>query len=187
MLFKSQAVTEQQLRAERPTGAADSAGGTGALLGLRAEHSTVTVHGRHTYVSGVDATRSIYFVSVLGWFYSKLPLLCPHGVAEGSYSLAFHASGHILADPHWYPQKSPLEPDQTVPWLMCKALEELEVFLNWVTGKDFMSVTELCMWLNFSCCPKRLMGETQAKHLKQTPNPNCAGEAVAAALLVPVN
>lgn len=56
LLFKSQAVAEQQLRAERPTGAADSAGDIGALLGLRAEHSTVTVHGRYTYVSGVDAT-----------------------------------------------------------------------------------------------------------------------------------
>lgn len=38
VLFKSQAVAEQQLRAERPIGAADSAGDIGALLGLRAEH-----------------------------------------------------------------------------------------------------------------------------------------------------
>lgn len=71
------------------------------------------------------------------------------------------------------PKKSPSEPGQTVPWLMSKDLGELEVFLNWVTGKDFMSMTELCMWLNCSCCPNRSMGETRAKHLKQAPNPNC--------------
>lgn len=108
---------------------------------------TVTIHGRYTYLfQGWMQPEVFILYQFLGWFYSKLLLLCPHGVAGGSYSPAFHASGRILAD---HAQKSPLEPGQTVPWLMSKALGELEVFLNWVTGKDFMSMTELCMWLNW--------------------------------------